>query len=769
MKKRIIFIVFSLFLICFSASGQQRNYLLYTDANVSKLKKQIDEDEAVEKKWNNQYKKAKELLKKDKLKSKDGLLLGLVYRMTGEEKFASKLKDLLLDYTSKNTWEGSTLLNRNPPWKGGLQTSHTSYDIAVGFDCIYNYLTASEKKQIAKDIVRLGIMPARHDWLEPTTNMHTYDTMGHNWWSACVYMSGLASLAIQNEIPEAKQWAQDINESAIEWMNYSGSILQNKPATFDKDGGLYESVGYATYGTSQYLLFLYAYGNVWPNEPKTNSSIVDKIGDFFINTTYFVKGGKDLAVNFGDSRIIANGDRIIRFLWNLGYKNKDYEWYMDHVSNGESSDSDAAEALILNPELKSNDSDFLPNRPKSHLYKDMGWATLRNSWDDNATMLAVKSGFTWNHSHADAGSYILFHNGKNLIIDSGTGSYLNPLFAGYYCQSEAHNVIFFDGKAQNRNDPYFGSVNPGSLHNLVEGEDFKYLLANATGPYSHILARNYRNFIWVGDVILVLDDLLAFEPGQFEWLLHYNGESTLKGGIDLKIKDGDAKIRVRPLFPETFPPGGERPHDFPEHMRLTEKLGYEDHHPENSKPYWSISHFEKTTRTKFVTAIILETDENENKLPVITKDEGKDYLKVSITQKGETTVVYFNLLADGRLKHRNSLINIEGWETDAYLTVLKFKEGADKTKIQNVKELFIGHGSYLRRNGQVLIHSLSKYTALVEDFGNTPNLIFQGQPNATINLYSPISLKSIKTNNVNKNADYDVSKKLVQIKIRDNK
>ena len=734
MKKRTLIILFSAIITI--SYAQKRNYLLYTDDNIVRLKDQIKTSESIKSNWNEQYKKAKALLKKDKLKSTDGLLLGLVYRMTGEEKFASKLKALLLDYTSKNTWEGSTLLKRNPPWIGGLGTSHTSYDIAVGFDCIYDYLTLTEKAQIAKDIVRLGITPARHDWLEADTNMHTYDTMGHNWWSACVYMSGLASLAVKNEIPEAEKWAQDIQESSIDWLNYSGSVLQNKPPTFDRDGGFYESVGYATYGTSQYLLFLYAYANVLPEEPKIKSSVVDKIGDFFINTTYFVEGGKDLAVNFGDSNIIANGNRILRLLWNLGYQNKDYVWYMNHVTNEEHNDSSSAEALILNPGTATKNANFLPNRPKSTLYQDMGWATMRNSWDNNATMLAVKSGFTWNHAHADAGSYILFHNGKNLIIDSGTGSYLNPLFTEYYCQSEAHNVVMFDGKGQNRNDPYFGSVNSGSLHNLVEGQDFKYLLANATGPYSHILARNFRNFIWVGDVILVIDDLLAFEPGQFEWLLHYNGESTLKGGIDLTIKDEDAKILVRPLFPETFPPGGERPHDFPEHMRLTEKIGYEDHHPETKKPYWSISHFEKTARTKFVSAIILETEENEKNLPVITKDEGKDYLKISITQKGFTSVVYFNLLADGRLKHRNSLINIEGWETDAYLTVLKFKEGADTTNYNNIEELFIGHGSYLRRDGQVLMHSLSKYTALVEDFKTKQKISFQGQPKAKLKMYS---------------------------------
>ncbi|KQC29950.1 heparinase II/III family protein [Flagellimonas eckloniae] len=763
MKLRILLTicVFSVFV----TNAQERKYLLYTNENISRLKEQIKNSESIKNQWNEQYKKAKSLLKKDKLKSGDCLLLGLVYRMTGDEKFARKTKEVLLNYTSRKTWEGKALLGRTPPWQGGLGTSHTSYDIAMGFDCIYSYLSETEQQQIAQDIIRLGINPAREDWLNPDTSYHTFDTMGHNWWSACVYMAGFASLAVRDEIPEAIKWAKDIEESAIEWINFSGSVLQNKPSTFDRDGGFYESINYASYATSQYLLFLNGFSNVWPDEPIYKSPILDKVGDFFMNTTYYVEGKRNLAVNFGDSNIRANGGRILTLLWNLGYQNKQYAWYINHANTIESGNSNSPVALALRPDLPSLDSNYLPNRPKSHLYQDMGWATMRNSWDNNATMLAVKSGFSWNHAHADAGSYILFHNGKNLIIDSGNASYLNPLYTEYYCQSEAHNVVFFDGKAQNRNDPYFGVVNSGSLHNLIEGEDFKYLLANATGPYSQILARNYRSFIWVGDVILVIDDLLAHEPGQFEWLLHYNGESELKGGIDLTITDEDAKVLVRPLYPETFPPGGERPHDFPEHMRLTEKLGYEDHHPENREPYWSISHFEKTARTKFISAIILENEKNKNNLPVIERFDGKDFLGVSITQNGKTTEMYFNLLADGRLKHRNSANTMNGWETDAYLTVLKFDEGVDKTNLNDIKELFVGHGSYLRRDNQVLTHALSKYTTLIEDFGTNPKVTFQGQFNTKFRFHTPKGDTKALVNGAVKNGQFNPSNNLLLIQL----
>lgn len=763
MKKIALIIVCCLWVL--HSFGQERNYLLLTEENITLLEQRIKNDQVFEDLWDEQYNEAKDLLESDRLRAGDCILLGLVYRLTGEEKFASKTKEILLNYASRETWEGRTLLKRIPPWTAGLGTSHTSYDIALGYDCIYNYLTASEREKIAQAIVRLGIEPAQMDWLDPSSSYHTLETMGHNWWSACVYMAGFAALAVRDEIPEASKWAKDIEATAREWIHFSGSVLQNKPPTFDRDGGFYESTSYASYATSQYLLFLNAFANVWPEVPWYKSPILDKVGDFFINTTYYVKDGLDYATNFGDSNVRAGGGRILSLLWHLGYQNDHYAYHINRLSKDGFRGLRSPLMLALYPDLPSLDPDYLPDSPTSHLYQDMGWAVLRNSWENDATMLAVKSGFTWNHAHADAGSFIVFHKGKYLIIDSGNCSYLNSMYTKYYCQSEAHNVIFFDGQAQDRNDPYFGVVNHGSLHNLVEGSDFKYVLANATGPYTQILARNYRNFIWVGNVILIIDDLLAHKPGQFEWLLHYNGESELKGGIDLTIRDGDAGVRVRPLYPQTFPPGGERPHDFPENMRLEEKLGYEDHHPENRQPYWSISHFELTARTKFVTAIILEDEEEQSNLPIISKFEGKDFMGVSITQDNTTTDIYFNLLADGRLKHRNSAIDMNGWKTDSYLTMLKYDEGADKTKVENVKEAFVGHGSYLRRDGQVLIHSLSKYTALIEDLQSKPEVIFQGQENAVLRVFSNSESDNLMLNNTMVKGEYEEADQLIKLQL----
>lgn len=47
----------------------------------------------------------------------------------------------------------------------------------------------------------------------------------------------------------------------------------------------------------------------------------------------------------------------------------------------------------------------------------------------------------------------------------------------------------------------------GYLHYLLDADNVKYVLANGTGPYSDQFSRNFRHFLWIDDVIYMIDDL----------------------------------------------------------------------------------------------------------------------------------------------------------------------------------------------------------------------------------------------------------------------
>ena len=450
------------------------------------------------------------------------------------------------------------LLGRDPSWHAGLGTACTLYEVSVGFDCAYDALSPEDRRTIAQGLVNLGILPTLNDWLIGPHRIHSLDTMGHNWWSACVFMAGLGSLAVLDEELRARGWLEDINRGSVAWFNYGGSLLENKPKTFDAGGALYESANYDNFAMSEYLPFpagldeCPAGASSCPAYPCLTGP-----GDYFLSISYPNSGPLE-SLNFGDGSLSVNGSRVIGLLWALGDHRPRYLWYLQQVQEGqfrEGQDRDSPFGLAYGPsagELAA--APAAPDLPTSTLLAGMGWATLRSSWNRNATLLGIKSGYTWNHSHADAGSFILFHQGANLLIDSGNPNYARPEYDAYYRQSQAHNVVLFNGQAENPEDTYFGSKFSGSVSQLLDAGDLKYVMADATGPTSQLFIRNFRHFLWIGDVILVIDDLKTFQPGQFEWLLHVNGRAV-KRGLDLQIGQSPASILVRPLFPESFPAG----------------------------------------------------------------------------------------------------------------------------------------------------------------------------------------------------------------------
>ncbi|HWB92627.1 MAG TPA: heparinase II/III family protein [Puia sp.] len=749
MVVRSLFFIF-VGLIQFAAvSAQQRKahpYLFFTPAAVDAFKTRIRSDTAIAGRWQDIRARADNSLMGGKA---DMETLCLVYRVTGDKKYATRAKELLLHLVSQPAWDGMD--DRTPRWNSGLNTGKDCFATALGFDCVYDDLSVTERKAIAEKIVSLGIRPSMDDWMSSDRRLHSLNSMGHNWWSAVVNEAGVASLAVMDEIPQARGWAREVMRASSEWFDFAGSVLDNKPRSFDRDGGFYESIGYANFGLSEYLNFRLAWTNAFGRITMPYDSMLVRTMDWFIHGCY-PNTGELQSLNFGDSNPFANAAQPVTLMMALGFHKQSFDWYLGQAEKGmEPNGRQRPSPLALLYQPEEHKPALIPELPPSALYRDMGWATLRSSWDTNATLLGVKCGFTWNHAHADAGSWVLYHQGKNLVIDGGDAFYGSDEYSNYFVRSQAHNVMLFDGKAQDPQDEYHAVKNPGALYHLMDGGGIKYLLADAQGPTAHYFLRNFRSFLWIGNVILVIDDVKAFEPGKFEWLLHYS-RLARQHGPDIEITDGDAGILVRPLFPETLPMG--YPHDFPEKMVLETRLGYKDHDVKTRLPYYAISPPEPASRQKFINAIILLDTNNRpvttftgssgangasarSHLPEIQRLQGVDYIGVRIRQDGKVTDVYFNLLADGRLMHRNSNAVIDGWETDAYLLAVTYPENKGAG---DASDYFIANGSYLRRQGASILQSLSKVFLIAEQ-ENEPDhrrgagypiagtrLLLQGQP-----------------------------------------
>ncbi|MDP4277579.1 MAG: heparinase II/III family protein [Bacteroidota bacterium] len=739
--KHFVILIFTACITVFGCAAQKVTHpcLLFTPDRIQQAKQRIKNEAQQSAAWNELKQKADELLKKNELSGCD--YLALAYCMTDDRTYADKVKKILLNTVRGDNWSNnSEMLARKPAWRSELQLAHKCYLSAIAYDAIYNTLTETERKEIAAGLDRLGLQPSLGDWLIEPTRIHSLNSMGHNWWTACVCMGGILAISVENELPQARLYAAKVNEGLPEWFAFAGDVLQNKPKSFDSNGGMYESVNYANFGISEALLFRLCWKNAFPGQPLPGIPQLSGTPEFFMHACYPRTGNLN-SLNFGDSHLNITAENTLELSYALGQKSANTLWYLNQVVQGQNRDGyfrNTPIGFLYFPDLKN--APALPDLPTSQLFGDIGWATIRTSWQKDATLLAVKSGHTWNHSHADANSFILFHKGIDLIKDGGNCWYPFPEYRGYFFQSQAHNVVLFNGEGQPTEQQYHGSMLDGHLSGLMDGGNIKYVLADGTGPVANNFIRNFRHFLWIDQVIYLIDDLKTYKPGKFEWLWHTEG-TVKKEGYDLIVSEGKASVAIRPIYPEMLAPS-EFVHDYPDNLYVEPVQGPTED-LKGKETYYSFHYPAEVNKVKGLTAIILKDSAADTNLPKMERMDGKNWIGVKVRYNGKVTDIYINLLADGSLMHSNSWIWADGWETDAYLLAVTYPENG---KPEEASDLFISYGSALRRNGISYMASLSKLDVIQKNDGKKVQLHVQGQPFIHATFFSPVKPGSLLLN-----------------------
>ncbi len=729
MKKTVIALAAIACGILASSAAIKHPSLLFTPDRVEQARKAADRDSAMASARDKIMAEADVQLSKGDVRKLE--YPALAYLLTGHRKYADKVRDVLVKTAKVKSWGDREMLARRPAWRSELQMAHRAFQLAVAYDAVYDILTPAERSEIARGLYRLAVEPLLGDWLTPATRIHSLNSMGHNWWTSCVGMGGLLALAISNEVPEAAAGAQAAVEALPEWFDFAGDVIQHKPRTFDRKGGMYESINYASFGITEALLLRLAWLNSHPGAKLDDIPQMEQLPEFFAQVCY-PRTGKLHNINFGDSHKGITGESSLILAYNMGVKNPVTLWYARQPEPGQHREGMPLHfpmGFLYTPDLSK--APATPDLPASFLWEDFGWATMRDSWEKDATMLAAKSGMTWNHSHADANSLILFHKGVDIIKDAGNCSYGKPEYRNYFFQTDAHNVVKFNGHGQPTHQQYHGSMLPGSMSNLVDAGNIKYVLADGTGPMSQYLNRNFRHYLWIDDVIYVIDDLGSHEPGRFEWLWHPGGKAV-KRGFDLEVTNGDAAVAIRPLYPRPLA-YSNFVHDYPEDMYWEVRQGPTED-LSGTEDYYAFILPGVTDRVKGVTAIMLKDSASQRELPVIERREGKDWIGLRTVSKGKVTDIYINQLADGRLMHLNSWIEADGWNTDAYLLAVTYPEGTDPHKS---KEVFIGHGSVLKAADDLRFSSLAKLNVIAKEKGGRLDLSVAGQPKAHFSIKTP--------------------------------
>jgi len=608
--------------------------------------------------------------------------LGLKYRIDGDRACAFRLRDLLLHFLSFERWYAMSYVVREPiPWHSDLCSTGTALAAATAFDLIYDALSPAERDEIAKGIFEKGILPAFSDWILPETRIHAVDSMGHNWWAVCIGESSTALLAVRDHLPP-EVWRRMLalaDRALADYLSYPGNPLFNKMRNFDDRGMFYESVAYDNYGTGSLLRYLYVSERCFGRNDTIRRALPEGLMDGLMTFSYPVRReggiGYDF-LNFGDSGIHENVDLVTRYALMLDLDTAASRAYTATLG------TDLFDEIAGFDFSRSRGS--LEALPKTAVFSS-GYALTRDTWEPDGTLFAVKSGFCWNHSHNDAGSFVIWHRGSPFFVDEGTCSYESPFYHAYYCQDAAHSVLrLVRGGGRRDEELYRGTKFPGRISLSFQGRDFVFFQADAAGPMAHLVSRLYRNFIFIENRLLVIvDDVFCHASDRIEFTLHFNGTYEASGNA-VRFENGGGTARFVSHFPETV---------------LSERAAHPDHGENTDKPSLAFATVNEARTHLLIHTLELDPGEHPADFRRLT---GQNAEGILISRNGIEREIWFNRQADGHVMHDNSNNRIAGYETDAYLLLIT------RDPVGKTEKVFAVSASYLRRGDTVYAAGFSK-------------------------------------------------------------
>lgn len=410
------------------------------------------------------------------------------------------------------------------------------------YDQIRNQLTPEEKKEVLDSLRKRGVdsfalirdktKDAKRNSIEEEASSHPIRFLS---------MTGLAGLALYDDLPEAK-----------EWLSYAEEFYRNQfPPWGGDEGGWAEGNAYWR-GNLEHARFQDALCAIGSPEAYANA-FWRQTGYFPL---YFVQPYRHTA--FGDTPnagkfnlepIVAQTvDRLAR-----RFQDGSLRAYADLENKEERSLE--SQGLYFSDERYPAGFEYLlrdfatrkeplpapanlADLPPARWFRDVGWVSMHSALGqpDKDIMLSFKSSpyGSFSHSHADQNSFILNAWGENLLINSGYREYhRSPHHKGFTQQTISKNAILIDGKGQK---PQVRNA-PGKILGMEIGDRFIWTAGDAADAYNSlqekpIVREARRDVLMVDRRYFVTRDVVNLsEPKAVSLLLHAESPFEMKNGV----------------------------------------------------------------------------------------------------------------------------------------------------------------------------------------------------------------------------------------------
>ncbi len=459
---------------------------------------------------------------------------GILFTITGEEKYAAFIRDMLLKYADMYPNLGPhPMAKKQAP--GMLfhqmlnETVWLTYT-SQAYDCIYDWLDQDTRDVIEKNVFQIII-----DWFIER-NHHEFDRIhNHGTWSVCSI--GLIGYVLGN---------QDLVDMALYGTKKDGKggFLKQLDLLFSPDGYYMEGPYYVRYALRPFFHFAEA---IHRNQPelkiyqyrdqilkKAYYSAVQTIfpnGVFPpINDASRTMDIRAPGIVLGNSLVFDHYGADVNL---LGLAKIQQEVILNR------SGLKLAEAYTKRENIPDSDWGSI-EFTDGHDGEQGGLGILRMGTGEEQTMLLMKYGVHGEgHGHFDKLHFILYDHGREVIPDYGFCRWINiePKFGGRYLpennsfakQTIAHNTVVVDETTQNNFNRKQADQVSGTRHFFnADDENIKIMSARANVYYAGV--KMQRTMLLVKDDRLefpTVIDIYRLESEQnhtYDFPVHYQGQ-----------------------------------------------------------------------------------------------------------------------------------------------------------------------------------------------------------------------------------------------------
>jgi len=403
---------------------------------------------------------------------------GIAWQLTGDERYARRVADMLLAYAELYPTLGfhPMTLSKTPGrlfWQT-LNESVWLVHTSMAYDCVYDFMTPAQRKRVERDLFRpmagflMEGLDGNRENNKVFNKMHNHAT----WATSAVGMIGLAMG--DDDLVDRALYGSDKT-------GRHGGFVQQLDCLFSPDGYFTEGAYYQRYAIWPFMVFAQCLEN---NRPE--------LGIFAYRDGILKKAVATLLQLAYDGRFMRFNDALDK-----GYDAQEIVYAVNIAYNADPSDKQLLDvAARYQTWVLPSDAGYRvardiargeaqPLQLRSALYRDGrhgdegGVAVIRSTdpaLNSAVTLKATSHGLS--HGHYDKLTLAYYDNGREVLADYGAARWLNieakykghytPENASFAMKTVAHNTLVVDEGS------HFGGLYKESMrhHSDIRFADF---------------------------------------------------------------------------------------------------------------------------------------------------------------------------------------------------------------------------------------------------------------------------------------------------------